>query len=303
MPTDVILKYTDYRNEPVRVLRQSGLGYSDWIKSQYKVFRGVDAPDVPDPRTDTVMAFVNAGRWLWQCFGCDNAFPVEPGEPSICAACGDDWVDVILPDDREQIEAELLQQPGHRFYAPVREWRPGQTVDDLRVRTVKAAALIAAGATNRIRALSIGATRLWSVGEILTAANKNTFESEVLKDLAGRNGRIDLEDAIRVKDGTDHTVQPYLDLTQDYVGLPQRGGDPGAGNGRMAYRTDTNRVRINENGTYRNIPRLPVPVSEGGTGATTVTDARTGLKFIFLTEAEYQALTTPDPEAVYLTRL
>ena len=125
MPTDVILKYSDYRDEPVRVLRQAGLGYHDWITSQYKRFRGVDAPDVPDPRTETVMAFVNAGRWLWQCFGCDNAFAVEPGEPSICAACGDDWVDVILPDDRERIEAELLQQPGHRFYAPVREWRPG----------------------------------------------------------------------------------------------------------------------------------------------------------------------------------
>ena len=59
------------------------------------------------------------------------------------------------------------------------------------------------------------------------------------------------------------------------MGLPRRGNDPSSGNGRMAYRTDINRVRISENGSYRSIPRLPVPVSEGGTGATTVVDART----------------------------
>ena len=49
-----------------------------------------------------------------------------------------------------------------------------------------------------MRALSIGTPRLWSVGEILTASNMNTYVSDILDDLKGTNGPIEYTDAIVV---------------------------------------------------------------------------------------------------------
>ena len=138
-----------------------------------------------------------------------------------------------FPINKDSIEEELLRQPGRRVFAPLRNWKPGWTVAYLQGRTEKANAAIAKGNLFP-RSLSIGATRAWAGGEVLTASNKNTFESAVMDDLAGRNGRTDQEDAMRIKDGTDATVQPFLDLNESYVGLPLRTSDPASSPGQDA---------------------------------------------------------------------
>ena len=112
-----------------------------------------------------------------------------------------------FPAEREAIEEELKKLPGHRQNAPLRQWQTSWTLDDLRVRVAKADALIAEGVLNP-RSLSIGATRVWTTGEILTAANMNLYISQVLDDLAGRNGLIELEDSLSLPAGDSALVLP-----------------------------------------------------------------------------------------------
>ena len=96
---------------------------------------------------------------------------------------------LCLPRNRKAIENELLKQPGHRGHAPIRDWKPGMRSKVLRERTERAQALLDAGMP-MVRALSIGTPRTWAVNEVLTAANKNTYERDILEDLAGDNGPI-----------------------------------------------------------------------------------------------------------------
>ena len=157
---------------------------------------------------------VNVGRWVWQCQVCGGAVPVEPEEPVICYQCGTGgWKLPKFPINKDSIEEELLRQPGRRVFAPLRNWKPGWTVAYLQGRTEKANAAIAAG-NPFPRSLSIGATRAWAGGEVLTAsAIRTRLNRAVMDDLAGRNGRTDVEDAIRpLRTGRTATVQP-LTLT------------------------------------------------------------------------------------------
>ena len=207
----------------------------------------------------TVEALINSGRCLWVCPTCNSVTPVEDrlattpvgstgtgatwdltptpahyGHPSICVQCGSDWVDVMFPTNRADIEAELLKQPGHRGFAPVRNWRPGWTIEYLEERTARANGLIAAG-VNFVRALSIGTPRLWSVGEILTASNMNTYISDILDDLKGTNGPIEYTDAI-VIDSLTTTARNALTAT----------------NGMVIYNSTLNVFQRYENGAWVN---------------------------------------------------
>lgn len=71
-----------------------------------------DGPTAGEP----VLGLVNQGRWIAQC-ECGGAEAVDPDEPFFyCFECGNRVTDgsprlVIFPDDREQIEAELLKRP------------------------------------------------------------------------------------------------------------------------------------------------------------------------------------------------
>ena len=47
-----------------------------------------------------------------------------------------------------------------------------------------------------MRAASIGTPRTWSVGEVLTAANMNTYIREIQRDLIGTNGPIEFLNAL-----------------------------------------------------------------------------------------------------------
>ena len=198
MPKDKILVYHDYQDEPFPRLSNASKEYVPWLRDMYELFRGEQMPNIPDERETSVKAFVSAGRWLWQCLGCNSAIPAEDrlptselpshyGHPSICPECATQgWVDVVFPRSRRTLENELLKQPGRRANAPIRDWKLGWKMRDLHQRTTKAQSLLAAG--KHVRSLSVATTKAWSVGEVLTAANMNSHVTNPIDDLVGRIG-------------------------------------------------------------------------------------------------------------------
>ena len=251
MATDKILIHQHYREDPLNQLQDAHLDYQPWLEAMHALYQGEDAPSVPNSRANSVEAFVNAGRWLWNCVACNSAICAEnntttpsssTGHPSICVQCGGQgWVDVIFPTNRTAIEAELLKQPGHRGHAPVRHWKPGWTLTYLQERTAKAQALRDAG-VEFIRKLSIGSSRVWAVGEILTAANMNTYVSGVDDDEAGRNGPVEYEGAI--------VIDSLTTTERDTLVLTGTGGLGASGNGLVIYNSTLSVFQRYENGAW-----------------------------------------------------
>ncbi len=109
----------------------------------------IDGPTAGEP----VLGYVNQGRWIAMC-ECGGAEAVDPDEPIFyCFTCGNATTDgaprlVIFPDEREQIEAELLKRPviELRGRNPIerafqalpgvgalsRNWTPDESLDDLK---------------------------------------------------------------------------------------------------------------------------------------------------------------------------
>lgn len=78
-----------------------------------------------------VDARINQGRWIVDCpvDGCAEASLVFDADPRfVCVTCGAGPFLVMLPAEREGIEAALDERP-----AVNRNWHPGETVGDLRV--------------------------------------------------------------------------------------------------------------------------------------------------------------------------
>ena len=146
-----------------------------------------------------------------------------------------------FPSNREEVETELLKQPGHRAHAPMRQWRPGWEISVLEDRTARAQAAVDAGVPFPT-SLSIGATRVWSVGEILTAANKNTYERTVLEDLAGRNGPVECEGPI--------VIDSLTTTERDAITLTGTGGLGASGNGLVIYNSTKAVFERYENGAW-----------------------------------------------------
>ena len=174
MPTDKIMSWPDYAEDrnPAFALPKSALtSYRAYLTHLYQQNFGEAIPPIPDAMPSTPV-HVNVGRWVWQCQACRAAVPVQQGEPLICYQCGTGgWMMPAFPINQASIEEELLRQPGRRLFAPIRNWRPGWEVAYLQGRTQRANEAIAAG-NPFPRSLSIGATRVWAGGEVLTASNK-----------------------------------------------------------------------------------------------------------------------------------
>ena len=242
MADDKIIQHSHYKEDPLPRLEFSNLGYSAWLTKMHQIYQGEDPPEVPASITTSVDAFINAGRWLWMCVACNSAITAEVGQPSICVECATQgWVNVVFPSNREDVETELLKQPGHRAHAPIRQWRPGWDMSVLENRTAKAQEALDAGVPFPV-SLSIGATRVWSVGEILTAANKNTYERNVLEDLAGRNGPVEFEDAI--------VIDSLTTTERNAITLTGTGGLGASGNGLVIYNSTLNVFQRYENGAW-----------------------------------------------------
>ena len=243
--TDVILTYSEHiRDRPLTPTDRAGRyakplpNYRQYLSLYHNFYVGRDLP--PDPAPDAVLvgvnAFVNAGRWVWQCPACRAGGIVEDGELAICAECGGDgqWIRVIMPDNRAEIEKELLRQPGGRHNAPIREWQPGWDMDRLRSRTQKAKEIAAQGVSPR--ALSVGSVYTWVTGQTLSAGTMNTYVSELLRDLIGRNGVIELEAPLSLENAGDDA---YIQLPNGTTGQRPNFGQPGGGNTLGAWRFNT----------------------------------------------------------------
>ena len=89
-----------------------------------------------DPRSPCadrdVRARIERGRWLADC-ECGGAEYVDLEMPILCCcscwnrADGARWRRIVLPEDRDRIEALLLARP----QVQNRNWRPDETAEDL----------------------------------------------------------------------------------------------------------------------------------------------------------------------------
>lgn len=107
--------------------RQSG-GW--WMRADIEPF-------VPESTAldEAIEAFVNDGRWVVQCPDCRSGQLVDPEtiERFFCIECLNErvdrqWVPVRYPAEVEEIEAALSV----RVLWERMNWRPGETVEDLR---------------------------------------------------------------------------------------------------------------------------------------------------------------------------
>ena len=267
MPHDVIMRYADYHDdfhkiEPVK----RGESYEAYLARLMFIHMGQPppektAPDNTSPFPPRVEALVDGGRWMWECVACSSGIVVDQpaGEntsQSYCPACNyAGWVDVILPDNWQAIEKELLKQPGFRTNTAFRQWETHWSLGYLRDRTAEAERQKASGVL-RPRKASIGATRLWSVGEVLTASNKNTFERQVMRDLKGTNGPIGpYESAIVLWNATTTernalTAEPGMMLYNETTdGIDFRDSSAWHRNPRV-YRTPENNLFTGANSSY-----------------------------------------------------
>ena len=95
---------------------------------------GATLPETVAPKTLTLGAIVNAGKWLVRCENpsCGGAEKVWEEGLMFCASClnahvGHHFIRTAFPKNREQIEAILELRPNQEN----RHWEPDETVEDL----------------------------------------------------------------------------------------------------------------------------------------------------------------------------
>ena len=87
----------------------------------------------------TVKAYVNYGQWVAECpSGDGGAIVASRMEPFMCPACwnedwGGQWLAVVFPKAKAEIEAELLKRPKVANAYRTRNWVEGESVTDLKV--------------------------------------------------------------------------------------------------------------------------------------------------------------------------
>lgn len=84
------------------------------------------------PPEIAVPAYANHGRWIAECPDCSGAQMASPSDYrfmcNLCAnvAVGGAWRPVTWPEERDSIEALLIERP-----LANQNWTPGETLDDL----------------------------------------------------------------------------------------------------------------------------------------------------------------------------
>lgn len=98
----------------------------------------IGKPDKPDASAPKAIAYVNHGRWVADCPSeyCNGAVGVTPGHAFLCGSClnievGCRYRLVEWPQERGGIEEALAARPTPE----VANWRPGETVRELREET------------------------------------------------------------------------------------------------------------------------------------------------------------------------
>lgn len=124
-------------------------GYQVFHNTRWIERQGTTPPDISSA-TGTVQAYINHGRWIAECpSGCGHAVIATVSTPYfLCTNCGPrtnegQWFHIVFPDDRQGVETELLKRPETPATPPnmpymvnTRNWKPSESVNDLRVENV-----------------------------------------------------------------------------------------------------------------------------------------------------------------------
>ena len=235
MPGDKILTYTDYLEEPRKVLRTPRTyTYEQFLGFLRADAHGEELPPLVEPLS-SIPAYVDKGRWVWVCGGdCGGtSIIVDNKAASICPECvAPEWVRPSFPTNRAEIESYLLRMPGYRLRSPVRDWRLWWPISKLQGRLRRANEL-RQQRIDPITALSIPSSRDWVAGETATAPLFRQYITEIQRALSGESGVIQLENSLEIANGSG----------SNYFGLP--GGDdtqrPGMPfRGMVRFNTTTN---------------------------------------------------------------
>ena len=189
----------------------------------------------PEPTEDDdllyeTLPYINHARWMITCDYCgQHVWASKQILLYVCPHCTVSiWYKVVFSDNADEIEQLLNQRPRIASLAPLLNWDASQTIAQLQEENE----LIAAKPDNQLaRSLSVGATHNWISGELLTAAQMNTFLTEILKDLIGRNGVVEIEHLFKLFGITAETLP---------ADLPE---------GALYYRTDTQSLEMGKGGT------------------------------------------------------
>ena len=129
MKTDRVCQHEDWQREPYRRFLAGHL-----------LRHGLSPAALQETPQGQVLAEVNHGRWVANCSNpdCGGALVVTVADPIfLCTESGNETnggkpFNVVFPPDRMAIERELMKRPLLARKAKARNWKPGETVADLR---------------------------------------------------------------------------------------------------------------------------------------------------------------------------
>ena len=197
--------------------------YLNWCHTKYQNTLPQLPTETYDGYVGETVVVVDKGRWVVSCAACGSNYLVEKGAPHfLCASCqyqpgrrrhvhsNPNWVRLVWPENIEEIEQELLSQPGQRERSPYRDWEPHWSMHDLRHRSMLSWMKVENDPT--ATGLSISRTRLWAVGEVVSAANMILYINNPINNLAGRLGPpVQIEGSMEILHGRGF----------NYLGLPR----------------------------------------------------------------------------------
>ncbi len=130
MRSDIIIEHEHWQMLPLR----------DFL-AQQSIVNGTLPPPPISEINGEVNARVNQGRWIADC-PCGGAAVVSSKQPFFyCPYCGNagngrKWLQVAFPQEKAEIEAELLKRPAFNgFHAKTRNWE-GETMDTLKAESL-----------------------------------------------------------------------------------------------------------------------------------------------------------------------
>ena len=291
---DKIMDLNALLEEPSRILENANRihSYHDYlavnfqIQHQESLIRYRPFPDdIPDGPY-RAKAFVDKGVWKWLCHQCGSGYFVDKRHRyGMCLCClwpDNQWAQIVLPDDLDQIEELLLQMPGHRENNFLRDWKPTWPIGVLMGRVTKVRSKMHDPDAD-LRKLSIAPSRSVSIGEIVEAGYFNNNVKEPIDDLSGDNDPIEFRNAIVLagfttaerdalntnilSDGffflneTDGTMQYRQGATFQTLVRSDRGGITSS---RMEELIAAAIARHNAEATHLAPPGVPLNVSASG---------------------------------------
>ena len=136
--TDKIVSYEDWTEwtEPSNAFPE-GLNYRGFI--QFWAARAkIAVRDVTQISPITVQAYISEGRWVADCpAGCGGALLMPLNDPwYFCVNCGSGWHRVVFPPAMREIQTLLLKRPLEGGIPKTRNWRVGESVDQLRAENL-----------------------------------------------------------------------------------------------------------------------------------------------------------------------